>query len=82
MQGNKMGVEGLERNRASAILGNGLRVSQSAGAAECDALSAKTTPLPAELARLVAAWADLPEAVRQTITGLVELHRPPAVPSV
>ena len=32
--------------------------------------------MPADLARLVAAWHNLPEAVRETISGLVDLHRP------
>jgi len=66
---------GLEQDTVTACDSNDLANPPIPSAAECAALSVETPRIDPDLARVVEAWPDLPEAVRAGITAMIEAAR-------
>jgi hypothetical protein len=47
----------------------------TAGGAKCGALATNSSPIDLDLAAIIRAWPDLPEAIRAAVRALVETAR-------
>ena len=66
-----MGPGGLEPANVTKRNGNELRDVEDVGGAESGAVDTETAPINPDLARLINAWPDLPEAIRAGIVAMV-----------
>jgi len=70
----KVTLPGFETPDATTLLVNTLRKSPSGHDAESDAVadnSAEPTPIDQDLARVIDAWANLPEPIRAAVMAMI-----------
>ena len=67
-----MGRSGLEPNGASTSRGKHLGNPPKSSGADSGAESAETAPIDPDLAKLIDAWPDLPDAVRKGIVAMAD----------
>jgi hypothetical protein len=66
-----MGTEGFEPPTVNPNQGSGLEDSCYAGAAKSGAVFADSSPIDPDLAKIIDAWPNLPEAIRAGILAMV-----------
>jgi len=71
-----VGARGLELSNVSPDKNKDLRDSQNASGAESGAVSPVSGPVDADLRRVIDAWPNLPEPVKEGIMTTVEVAEP------
>ncbi len=66
-----MGLEGLEPVNVTKRTDNELRDAEDPRGAESGAVDTEKVPIDPDLARLINAWPNLPEAIRAGIVAMV-----------